>query len=71
MSAIERNLRQRRDEARRGVARNHEAAHQILRGCIENVDNDEFRRAAPDHAARAKKYQERRPGPGRKGQGVA
>jgi hypothetical protein len=71
MPAVERNLRQRRDEVGRDVARNHETAHHILRACVEDVDDDEFRRVAPVRAARAKKCEERGSGPAREGQSVA
>ena len=55
VSPIERNLRQRRDETR-GVEfiSDLEATHQTLRFArIEDVDDDEPRRASPDRAARA------------------
>ncbi len=70
---IERNLRQRRDETW-GVdfASDLEAAHQTLRSArIEDVDDDEPRRASPDCAARAQKCEERRPGASGEGQGAA
>ena len=71
---IERKLRQRGNETTRGVdfASDLEAAHQTLRSArIEDVDDDEPRRASPDCAARAQKCKERRPGASGEGQGVA
>ncbi len=61
---IERKLRQRRNETW-GIdfASDLEAAHQSLRSArIEDVDDDEPRRASSDRAARAQKCEERRPG---------
>ncbi|WP_292528811.1 hypothetical protein [Methylocystis sp.] len=71
MSAVQRNLRQRRDEVGRVVVRDHETAHHIFCACVEDVDDEEFRRVAPDRAARAKKGEKRRSGSARKGQSVA
>lgn len=73
MSAIERNLRQRRDEARHvDVACYFEPAHQSLRfASIEDVDDDEPRRISSDRAACAQKCEERRPRVGGKGEHAA
>lgn len=63
MSAIERNLRQRRDEARHvDIACYFEAAHKTLRfASVEDVDDDESGRASSDCAPSAQKGKERRP----------
>jgi hypothetical protein len=73
VSPIERKLRQLRDETWGvGFTGDLEAAHQTLRSArIEDVDDDEPRRASPDRAARAQKCEERRPGAGGERQGVA
>jgi len=70
---IERKLRQRRNETWGvGFASDLEAAHQTLRSArIEDVDDDEPRRASPDRAVRAQKCEERWPGASGKRQGVA
>jgi hypothetical protein len=73
MSAIERNLRQRRDKASHvDIACYFEAAHQALRSAsIEDVDDDEPRRVSPYCAALAQKGKERRPGMSVNGQRAA
>jgi hypothetical protein len=64
MSAVERNLRQRRDEARHvDIACYFEATHKTLRfASVEDVDDDEPRRVSPYCPALAQKGEERRPG---------
>ena len=71
MSAIERNVRQRRDEAGISVSLDHETAQEVLYACVENVDDNKFRRVASDRAARAKKCEERGSGPAGEGQKIA
>ncbi|MBI5013857.1 MAG: hypothetical protein HZC06_14535 [Methylocystis sp.] len=73
MPPIERKLRQRRNVTW-GIdfASDLEATHQTLRSAgIEDVDDDEPRRASPDRAVRAQKCEERRPGARGERQGVA
>ena len=64
---VERELRQRRDEARGlAILGDGEAAHEAARVAgVENIENDKSRRAARDDAAFAQKCDERRPGVGR------
>jgi hypothetical protein len=73
VSPIERKLRQWRNETWGvGFTSDLEAAHQTLRSSrIEDVDDDEPRRASPDRAVRAQKCEERRPGASGERQGVA
>jgi hypothetical protein len=72
MSAIERNLRQGRDETGRiDVAGNFEAAHQALCACVQDVEDDQPWRIPTDCAASAQEGEERWPRPGGEGQRVA
>ncbi|HEY8214176.1 MAG TPA: hypothetical protein VIG36_08625 [Methylocystis sp.] len=63
MSALERDLRQRRDEAcGLAILGDGEAAHQAARRAgVENIEDDEPWRAARDDAAFAQKDDERGP----------
>lgn len=73
MFALERDLRQRRDEACSvTILSDGEAAHQAARRSgVENIEDDKPRRAARDDAAFAQKADERRPWVGRQRQRAA